>query len=143
MNTLKELATSFGLLWLRVLTGAGIATHGYGKLFTPGRMDGFAKGVADMGIPMPEVFAWAAALSEFAGGLLLILGLATRPAALLVFLTMTVAAFLRHGDDPFSKKELALAYWVLSGAILCLGAGAWSVDRLIAGRRKTSSESKK
>ena len=61
-----------GLLILRVLAGAGIAYHGYGKLFG-GRMDKFAEGVAAMGCPMPEVFAWAAALSEVAGGILLAL----------------------------------------------------------------------
>ena len=143
MSKLKEQGHSFGLLWLRVLTGLGMIYHGQGKLFEPGRMEGFAKGVADMGFPIPEVFAWAAALSEFGGGILLVLGLATRPAALMVFITMAVAAFIRHGDDPFSKKELALAYWVISGAVLCLGAGAWSVDSLIAGRRKKASGEKK
>ena len=121
-----------GLLVLRVLTGCFIATHGYGKIFTDGRMEKFAEGVAEMGFPVPIVFAWAAALSELVGGLLMAAGLFTRYAAFLVFSTMTVAAFIRHADDPFSMKEKALLFWTISLAIMLMGAGRYALDRLIA-----------
>lgn len=129
------LFADLGILWLRVLAGAGIAYHGYGKIFG-GRMEQFAQGVSEMGFPMPEIFAWAAALSEFAGGLCVALGLFTRPAALLIFLTMGVAAFIRHGADPFQKKELALAYWTFAGAVIGLGAGRFSLDQWLRSKRK-------
>ncbi|MFZ5802885.1 MAG: DoxX family protein [Candidatus Omnitrophota bacterium] len=119
-----------GLLWLRVLMGAGIATHGYAKIFSGG-MTGFTSAVAAMGTPLPELFAWAAALSEFLGGILLALGLATRLAALLVLITMSVAAFVHHAADPFSAKELALAYWVMAGALVLCGPGDLSLDRFL------------
>ena len=77
---------------------------------------------------MPEVFAWAGALSEFAGGLLLMVGFATRFAALAVFGTMTVAVFVAHGGDPFAKKELALAYWTIAGTLFFTGPGRFSID---------------
>ncbi len=93
-------------------------------------MEGFAKGVAAMGFPLPTVFAWAAALSEFAGGILLTLGLATRTSAFLIFMTMFVAAFIRHGGDPFKVKELALAYWTASGALVLTGGGKFALDRM-------------
>lgn len=123
-----------GLLWLRILMGSGIAYHGAGKLFG-GRMPGFAEGVAALGFPAPAAFAWAAAVSEFAGGLLIIAGLATRPAAGLVFATMSVAAFIRHAPDPFQAKELALAYWTMAGTLIMTGGGFFSLDRLIRPRR--------
>ena len=116
-----------GILILRVLGGLGIAYHGYGKIFG-GKMAGFTEGVAGMGFPVPEVFAWAAALSEFAGGLMLAVGLLTPFAALAVFLTMSVAAFIAHSSDPFKVKEMALAYWTISGALICLGGGKFSLD---------------
>ena len=94
-------------------------------------MEGFTQGVAAMGFPAPEVFAWAAALSEFAGGILLALGLFTRWAALFVFMTMFVAVFIKHADDPLKKKELAMAYWSATGALACLGAGKFSFDAII------------
>src|SRR3989338_1226728 len=124
---MKEKALSVGLLWLRVLAGAGIAHHGYGKVFG-GHVAGLAEGVAQMGFPMPLVFAWAAALSEFAGGILLVLGLGTRYAAFFVFCTMSVAAFIHHRMDPLQARELALAYWTISGALIMTGAGKFSVD---------------
>ena len=119
-----------GLLFLRVMMGAGIAYHGYGKVFG-GHIGMLAEGVAKMGFPFPEVMAWAAALSEFAGGICIALGLFTRPAALSVFITMSVAAFVAHSADPLKVKELALAYWTISGALVFLGAGSFSVGNLV------------
>jgi putative oxidoreductase len=135
MCTGKEVLTDAGLLWLRVWTGLGMAYHGYGKVFG-GSMDKMAEGVAAMGFPAPMVFAWAAALSEFAGGVLLVLGLFTRPAAMFILFTMGVAAFIAHSADPFSKKELALAYFVIAGAVMILGAGKFSLDSIIQSRCK-------
>ena len=127
---MKKWSTDAGLLALRVLAGLGMATHGYGKLFTEGRMEGFAEGVAAMGFPLPVVFAWLAALSELAGGLLLAAGLFTRYAAFLIFGTMTVAAFVAHAGDPFAERELALLYWSVSLAFMLTGGGKFAVERL-------------
>lgn len=124
---MKETLQQLGLLWLRVIAGAGMAYHGYGKVFG-GVADKMVEGVANMGFPMPVVFAWAAALSEFAGGILLILGLGTRFAAFFIFVTMAVAAFKVHGADPLQVKELALAYWTVAGALMLTGAGRFSID---------------
>ena len=120
---------SMGLLWLRVLMGAGIAYHGYQKIFG-GYVPKFAEGVAQMGFPMPVVFAWAAALSEFLGGVFIAVGLVTRPAALAVFTTMSVAVFIHHAPDPLGVKELALAYWTIAGALIFTGGGKISLDAL-------------
>lgn len=127
MTIEKNLYMNAGLLWLRIFMGAGVAMHGYGKIFG-GRIEMFTQGVADMGFPFPGVFAWAAALSEFVGGILIGMGLATRWAAFFVFATMSVAAFIRHSADPFSTKELALAYWTMAGALLLTGGGRLSLD---------------
>ncbi len=131
---MKERVTDLGLLWLRILMGAGIATHGYGKIFG-GQMAIFSEGVVKLGFPMPELFTWAAALSEFAGGICVALGLGTRVAALFVFSTMSVAAFLAHRADPLSVKELALAYWTVSGALVLLGGGRFTLGRLLKGKK--------
>jgi len=122
----KAKALNVGLLWLRVLCGAGIAYHGYGKVFG-GHIEMMIPGVEKMGFPAPVLFAWAAALSEFVGGVLLVLGLFTRFAAFFVFATMTVAAFVVHAADAFQVKELALAYWAMSGALFLTGGGCFSV----------------
>jgi len=121
--------SNVGFLWLRVFMGSGIAYHGYGKVFG-GHITQLTSGLVQMGLPFPEVLAWAAALSEFAGGILIVLGLFTRPAAFFVFVTMSVAAFKAHAADPLQVKELALAYWTISGFLILAGAGKYSLDNL-------------
>ncbi len=118
-----------GLLILRVFTGLALAvSHGLDKVQDP---SGVIAGSRGLGLPAPTIFGWAAALSEFLGGLLLALGLLTRPAAVFIAVTMGIAAFLVHGDDPFSKKELALLYLAPVIALMLAGAGRFSIDRLI------------
>ena len=124
-----------GLLWLRVGTGVAFAYHGYGKVFG-GFMGKFTEGVAAMGFPAPEFFAWAAALSEFAGGILLALGLFGRYAAFFIAVTMAVAAFIKHAPDPLKVKELALAYFVISSAFVMMGPGIFSLDGMRKGNAK-------
>lgn len=127
---MKQITHHTGLLILRVLAGLMMASHGYGKIFN-GRMEGFTETVAEMGFPFPAFFAWAAALSELLGGLLLAAGLATRVAAFFIFCTMSVAAFIRHAPDPFSVTEKSLLYWTIALSIIFIGAGKYSIDYLI------------
>ena len=122
-----------GLLVLRLWFGLSLAFgHGAAKLFS---MERFTASVTRHGFPLPEVTAPIAMLSELAGGLLIALGLATRPAALFVLSTMLGAAFVAHGGDPFSKKELALAFGAAALVVLVAGPGRYSLDARLAGRR--------
>lgn len=119
-------ATDLGLLALRLGVGITLAFgHGLGKL-PPS--DGFISGTAEMGFPLPALFAWAAALSEFAGGLLLAVGLATRPAAFFVACTMAVALFARHDGLVFGEGEKAWLFLIAAVAILIAGAGRYALD---------------
>jgi putative oxidoreductase len=120
--------TNLGLLALRVFTGIGLITHGYTKIPPSAQ---FVEGVGKLGFPAPQVFAWAAGLSEAAGGALLIVGLLTRPSAFFVLFTMAVAAFGQHAADPFATKEKALLYGFIALFFLLAGAGEWSVDALM------------
>lgn len=123
----------YALLMLRVFIGLTMAfSHGLGKVPPP---DMLVSGLESMGFPMPFFFAWAASLAEFAGGILLALGLLTRPAALSMTITMAVAAFVAHAADPFAKKEMALLYLVTSAFICLVGAGKISLDSLLFKRK--------
>lgn len=121
-----------GLLVLRLGVGLPLAlAHGLGKL-PPS--DGFVDGTAALGFPLPVVFAWAAALAEFVGGLLVAAGLLTRPASAFVAVTMAVAVFGAHAGDPFGDREMALLYGVAALALVGLDAGRFSLDALLARR---------
>ncbi len=120
---------SLGLLVGRLMFGLIMAfSHGIGKVPPP---QGLIDGVTAMGLPLPGFMAWAAGLAEFVGGLMIAVGLFTRPAAVLWLVTMAVAAFVAHGADPFQKKELALLYLSFAVVVLALGGGKFSLDHLL------------
>lgn len=121
-----------GLLVLRLAAGLGMAlAHGLGKL-PPS--DGLVGGIADVGLPAPDLFAWLAALAEVGGGLLVAVGLATRPAAALVVVTMLVAFFGAHAGDPFGDREMAFLYGAAFLALALTGAGRLSADAALSRR---------
>ena len=129
-----------GLFILRASAGLFIAFgHGLSKVYSDGSFGppgGFVNRVKEMGFPAPTAFAWMAALIEFVGGILLALGLMTRPVALALTFNMAVAGFVRHAKDPFSVKELALLYLCAFALFIFTGAGRFSLDKFF---RKTSA----
>lgn len=123
------LAGDFGFLVLRLFAGLVMAfAHGLGKL--PPKA-GFVGAVSGLGFPAPELFAWAAGLSEFVGGILIALGLLTGPSALFLGFTMLVAAFGAHGSDPFNIQELSLFYLSVYFFFVLYGGGRFSLDAII------------
>lgn len=123
---IKNENVNFGLLLLRLFAGLSIAfAHGIHKV-PPS--DGFVQGVSELGFPFPVMFAWCSAFAEFAGGILMALGLATRPAALLIGINVGVAAFLQHANDPYNVKEMALLYLFIALLVFITGSGKYSFD---------------
>ncbi len=127
--TAHNSSTDLGLLILRVFAGLSLAMgHGLGKLPVS---SGFVESVGNLGFPLPVVFAWAAALSEFVGGLFLAGGFYTRTAATFIGLTMATAGFIRHADDPFGTKEKALLYLGVVILFFLSGPGRYSLNRIL------------
>lgn len=134
----SDAVADLGLLVLRLMAGLALAfAHGTGKI-PPS--PGFVEATANLGFPLPGLFAWAAGLAEFAGGLCLAVGLLTRPAAFFVLFTMGVAFFLQHAPDPFSAKEKAFLFGAIALTLMLTGAGRFSLDALLRNRfRRTDS----
>ena len=121
-----------GLTPLRLFAGLALCLgHGLGK-FPPS--PGFISRVEGFGFPMPALFAWGAAGAEIVGGVLLAIGLLTRPAAFFILCTMTTAVVFQHANDPFAGKEKALLFGFIALAFLCVGGGRWSLDARFARR---------
>jgi len=126
--------TDIGLLCLRLFSGLALAlAHGLGKI-PPS--PGFVGRVGGLGMPAPELFAWLAAFAEFGGGLLIALGLLTRPASLLVVGQFVIVTLVAHAGDPFSGRELPLFFLVTALLFLLAGAGRYSVDAALSTRRR-------
>lgn len=127
---------AIGLLLVRLIFGYGMMMHGWGKIQAPFTWMG-------EGAPVPGFLQLLAAVSEFGGGLALILGLLTPLAAFGIFCTMMFAIFgyhLREGHPFFSATggpsyEMGALY--LGGALLMLftGPGSLSLDAWLFGKR--------
>ena len=125
--------TDVALLAMRVVAGLAFVLHGWPKIQNPfGWMgpDAFAPG------PLQAL----AALSEFGGGLCLILGLLMPLASLGIASTMLVAVYLHAVvlGDPFvstggGSYELAGVYLCLCMVFLATGPGRFSADKKIFG----------
>lgn len=122
-------AANLGLTLLRVFAGLALAFgHGLGKL-PPGQ--GLVERAAQIGFPMPEAFAWAAAMSEFLGGIFLALGLFTRLSSFFIAAVMVTALLGVHAADPFAQQEKAFLFLFIAIAFLLKGAGDWSIDAFL------------
>ena len=79
----------------------------------------------------PEVSLGLAIFAEVICAGLVMAGFKTRLATIPLMLTMLTAAFYAHWDDPFGKKELPLLYFLVFIALLILGSGRFSLDKLL------------
>ncbi|MEM6581311.1 MAG: DoxX family protein [Pseudomonadota bacterium] len=136
-----ESYSGFDTLPVRVGVGAIFAAHGAQKLFGwfgGYGLEGTAGWMASIGLEPGYLLALAAGGAEFFGGLLLILGLFVRPAALVLAFTMLVAIFAVHFENGLfianNGYEYALALLLVSLALVVRGAGRYSADAIIARR---------
>ncbi len=143
-NIMKTvLITTSGLDTLPLRVGAGVifAAHGAQKLFGwfgGYGLEGTAGWMASIGLEPGLLMAALAGGAEFFGGLALIAGVAVRPTALILAVTMLVAIFSVHFSNGLfmanNGYEFALALLVVMVALVFRGAGSVSVDALVAER---------
>jgi putative oxidoreductase len=122
-------------LVLRMGTGLVLMPHGAQKLFGLFGGDGLqgtGEWMGSIGLHPGLLMAILAGSAEFFGGLALVLGLLTRPAAALTAITMLVAIFVYHYGNGFFLDsdgwEYALILLMCSLSLLCSGAGRFSLD---------------
>ena len=135
------------LLLLRLYFFWQLFETGQGKLSNIGKVIGFFR---SLGIPFPKFNAYFVGSLECFGGLLLIVGLASRPIALMVVISMTVAyitadfeAVMSIISDPdkFVKAD-PFPFLFTALIVLIFGPGLFSVDALLKGIFHRTSDSK-
>ncbi|RTE85836.1 MULTISPECIES: DoxX family protein [Gammaproteobacteria] len=129
----------WGALALRVPVGIILAAHGAQKLFGwfgGYGLEGTGQWMASIGLAPGVLMAFLAGGAEFFGGLALVLGVLTRPAAVLNAITMVVAIFAVHFQNGFFMSnggyEYALALLAATVSLALSGAGKLSVDQKLA-----------
>jgi putative oxidoreductase len=149
-----DIMTSIGLLVIRVGIGGYMLTHGIGKL---GRVqEGLSTGEWAFGDPLglgPALSLILIMFAELVCAFLVLIGLGTRLFAAPLVFGMVVAAFIAHGDDPWTiaaaresgsgSKQLAMMYLTVFLALIFTGAGKFSMDGLIWPRFKAYRKRKK
>jgi putative oxidoreductase len=126
-----------GLVVLRLVLGIVLIAHGKGKIF--GGMGKHMASVASLG--MPGWMGYLSAGTEFFGGILLIVGLATRLVGLAVFIEMLVAIFKVHWKNGLTGQggyEYPLALCAMGFALIWFGSGPISLDWLFEGTKRGS-----
>jgi putative oxidoreductase len=123
------------LLLLRVMAGLMFMQHGAQKLF--GQLGGW-RGEPGNTAPLLSQPGLAGVLEVF-GGLLIVLGLFTRPVAFLLSGMMAVAYFQAHAPESFwpilNGGELAALYCFVFLFFSARGAGPYSIDARLEKRR--------
>jgi putative oxidoreductase len=124
--SIRPVGNDLALVLLRISSGGFMAySHGWPKAQNVLAGDlGFGDpiGIGETPSLLLVVFA------ELVCGILVALGLFTRLALIPLIITMVVAVFIVHADDPFSKQEFGLLFLVPYVALLLKGPGAWSLD---------------
>ena len=153
----KQYWSQWAPLALRLVIGYGFLVHGLAKL---GRGPQKFAGVLDwMGIPLPGLMAWVVTLAEIFGGLAILAGAFVLLVSIPLAIIHVVAIFGVHLQYGFSSVktvgltqagpqfgppgfEVNLLYIAgLLAIVMGGGAGAWSVDRLLARRRRENRHS--
>ncbi len=133
---MSEMVTLLG----RILLSALFVWGGFGKLMAASATQA---AIAKAGLPVPELAYATAVFIEFGVGLALLLGLFTRPSALVLAAWCIVTAVIFHSNFADRNMEIHFIKNVgIAGGMLyavAFGGGAFSLDAMIARRRRVAT----
>jgi putative oxidoreductase len=126
----------WGAFLLRLVLGAAMIYHGYHKVIPAGGLHGgnafaaiehHSRYVVSLGLPY--WLGMVSALTEFVGGILILLGLFTRFAAFLIAMNMLVAVVMVNRHHGYGGSEYSLALLAIALMLFFYGAGVCALDR--------------
>lgn len=132
---------SIANIMLRVPVGIILSAHGSQKLFAwfgGYGLEGTGQWMESIGLAPGFLMALLAGSAEFFGGIALLLGFLTRPAAIVSAFTMIIAIFSVHFSNGLFMSnngyEFALTLLAVNVALAIQGGGKYSVDSAIANK---------
>lgn len=118
--------TDIGKLVLRLGFGALMLSHGIPKLLK--LLSGDTQFADPIGVGSTATLVLAV-IAEVICPILIMIGYKTKLSAILPVITMLVAAFIVHGDDPWNKKEFAIVYGLGFLAVGLIGNGKFAIEK--------------
>ncbi len=138
LQKITQSNASYSPLALRIPIGIILMAHGSQKLFGwfgGYGLEGTGQWMASIGLGPGVLMAFLAGSGEFFGGLFLLLGLLTRPAAVVTSFTMIVAIFSVHFENGLflsnNGYEFGLALLAATASLAISGAGKLGLDNLL------------
>ncbi len=129
LNNFFDKFKGFAPLPIRIILGIVLIFHGWSKLINIGGTTQFFDSV---GIPIAAVFAVVVALLEFAGGILILIGLLTRITSLFLTIEFLVVLLLLGIKRGFTAQtELELFVFACSLALLLIGSGRLALAHVL------------
>jgi putative oxidoreductase len=125
----------WGAFFLRMVLGAAMLYHGYDKVIPAGGFQAHPFSALQhhshyvVSLGMPYWLGYVSALSEFVGGILILLGLLTRFAAFMIAVDMLFAILLVNRHHGYAGSEYSLALFVIAIMLIFFGAGTLALDR--------------
>ncbi len=127
LGTLYSALDGVAYAILRVAAGAALMVHGWPKIQDPMKLVGM---VESLGFAPGALWAVLLAATEFIGGLLLILGLLTRPAALAATIVLLVTVYFHWivQSQGWGGSEKSILWAAMTFLLFVRGGGALSID---------------
>jgi putative oxidoreductase len=128
----------WGAFLMRLVLGIAMLSHGYSKVVPSGglnhghlssALDHYAHSITEFGLPI--WLGYVSALTEFIGGMCILLGFLTRFAALMISADMIFAVILVTRHHGYTGSEYPLALLVIASMLAFYGAGNLALDRRI------------
>lgn len=119
----------WGTLFIRLAIGARLVEGTQDNVFSYARMEEFAHFLAAHGTPLPLFSAFLSAYAQFICGILIVLGLFTRPAGLVMAINFVFAILIAHRETPFAATWPAIMMLAAGLFFLFHGPGALALDR--------------
>lgn len=121
------------LLALRIYVGVFLMCGTWDNVTSTARMEEFAGFLSSVGSPMPEIAAPVSVYAQFICGALILLGLLTRWAGLVMTFNFTVAVWLLHDVQDFRELFPPLIMVFVPLFLATHGAGRYSLDARLSG----------
>jgi putative oxidoreductase len=118
----------YAILFIRLAFGFHLIQYTYGDVFELTAGSSNKEWLGSMGVPFPYLMGWIFMLTEFIGGIALIIGFKTRLFAFLLIINFTVALLLVHLGQTYKQSFEAIQMLCVSFFFLLNGSGKLSID---------------
>lgn len=125
-----------GVIFLRLLIGWRLIDGTQDNILSWDRMIEFRDFLASFDVPYPLFSAQLSVYAQFLCGILFIVGLLTRPAAIVMIINFIAALYIAHRGQSFQEAFVPLTMLTASIFFLFYGAGKFSIDNYMAKRNK-------